>query len=443
MSEAFFPQEIIRKKRDGDTLSAEEIDFFVRGITDNSITEGQVAAFAMAVFFQDMNDAETLGLTTSILNSGDIMDWASYGVDGPLVEKHSTGGVGDKITLMLAPIVAACGAKVPTISGRGLGHSGGTLDKLESIPGYNATPGLELFAKVVKDVGCSIIGQTSNLAPADKRLYGIRDVTATVESIPLITASILSKKLAAGANGLVMDVKFGNGAFMSSYEKAQALTANLVKVANQAGLPTSAIISDMNEVLGKTAGNAVEMQETIEYLKGSISLPRLHEVTMTLASEMLVIVGIEDDLSIARRRAEDALSSGNAAEIFSRMVAAHGGPADLLDHPEKYLKLAPVVRDVKAKSNGYISEIDTRSVGLTVVGLGGGRTQSDQDIDHGVGVTNCSGLGQEVKVGDVLCQILANSEEEALLAERRLHSAFIIGHETVSISPVIHDIIRP
>ena len=443
MSELFFPQEIIRKKRDGEVLHAAEIDFFTAGITDGSISEGQVAAFAMAVFFQGMNDEESLKLTLAIMNSGDVINWASYGVEGPLVEKHSTGGVGDKITLMLAPIVTACGAKVPTISGRGLGHTGGTLDKLEAIPGYDATPELDLFAKVMKDVGCSIIGQTSNLAPADKRLYSIRDVTGTVESVPLITASILSKKLATGADGLVMDVKFGNGAFMSTYRKAKELTDNIVKVANQAGLPTTAIISDMNEVMGQAAGHSVEIKETIEYLTGQVSLPRLHEVTMTLAAEMLVIVGAQSDISVARKKAEEALSSGRAAEIFGRMVAAHGGPVDFVENSAAYLKFAPVVRDIKAKSNGFVDDIDTRSIGLAVVGLGGGRTRADQDIDHGVGFEHCLGLGVKVSIGDRLCQVVANSQEQADAAERAIHSAYLIDDKPVSVVPVVHDIIRP
>ena len=443
MSEQFLPQEIIRKKRDGEVINAAEIEYFVAGIADGSISEGQVAAFAMAVFFQGMDDEESLRLTLAIMNSGDVINWANYGVDGPLVEKHSTGGVGDKITLMLAPIVTACGAKVPTRSGRGLGHTGGTLDKLESIPGYDATPTLDIFAKVMKEVGCSIIGQTSNLAPADKRLYSIRDVTGTVESIPLITASILSKKLATGADGLVMDVKFGNGAFMSSYRKAKALTDNIVKVANQAGLPTTAIITDMNEVLGQAAGNAVEVKETIDYLTGKVSLPRLHEVTMTLAAEMLMIVGVESDSAVAREKAEKAVTSGKAAEIFGRMVSAQGGPTDFVENSGAHLKFAPVVRDIKAKSSGFIANIDTRSIGLAVVALGGGRTRADQDVDHGVGFEHCSGLGTKVSVGDRLCQIIANSQEQADAAERTIHSAYLIDEKPISIVPVVHDIIRP
>lgn len=443
MSEAFLPQEIIRKKRDGGDLSEAEVKFFVEGITDGSVSDGQIAAYAMAVYFQGMENAENIALTKAMMHSGDRMDWLSYGIDGPLVEKHSTGGVGDKVTLMLAPIVAACGGLVPTISGRGLGHSGGTLDKLESIPGYDATPDLSLFAEVVKTVGCSIIGQTGSLAPADKRLYGIRDVTATVESIPLITASILSKKLAAGAKGLVMDVKFGNGAFMSTYQKARALTDNLVKVANQAGLPTTAMITDMNEVLGQAAGNAVEVKETVEYLTGKITLPRLHEVTMALASEMLVIVGVESDVSVARVKAEKALASGRAAEIFGRMVAAQGGPVDFVDTVDKHLTYAPVVRDLLAKDAGYVTNIDTRAIGLAVVALGGGRTRADQDIDHSVGITHCTGLSEKLAVGDRICQVVASSVERADYAEMQIRAAYGMGDKAITPAKVVYDIIRP
>ncbi|MCW5738151.1 MAG: thymidine phosphorylase, partial [Enhydrobacter sp.] len=284
------PQEIIRRKRDGQELSSEEIAFIARGIADNSLSEGQVAAFAMAVFFRGMSTTERVALTLGLVRSGVTLDWNDLDLPGPIIDKHSSGGVGDKVSLMLAPIVAACGAFVPMISGRGLGHTGGTLDKLSSISGYDVQPDIPTFRRVVREVGCAIIGQTDNLAPADRRLYGVRDVTATVESIPLIVSSILSKKIAAGLDGLVMDVKCGSGAFCDTEAMARDLAGSLVSVANQAGLSTTALITDMNQVLGGTVGNALEVTETIEYLTGEGARdPRLHEVVMALAGEMLAM----------------------------------------------------------------------------------------------------------------------------------------------------------
>ncbi|MCJ8311120.1 MAG: thymidine phosphorylase, partial [Hyphomicrobiales bacterium] len=284
MNAPFLPQETIRKKRDGLALSHEEISNFVQGITDNSITEGQVAALAMAVFFNGMNRDEAVALTLGMRDSGSVLDWSSLGGKGPVLDKHSTGGVGDNVSLMLAPAVAACGGYVPMISGRGLGHTGGTLDKLDSIPGYQSQPDIELFRKVTREIGCAVIGQTGDLAPADKRFYGIRDVTATVESVPLITASILSKKLAAGLGGLVLDVKCGNGAFMDDVEKARELAQSLVAVANGAGLPTTAILTDMNQSLSSSAGNAVEVNNCIDFLTGRHIDSRLWDVTVALGA---------------------------------------------------------------------------------------------------------------------------------------------------------------
>ncbi len=331
------PQEVVRAKRDGRTLSDEEIAFFVGGLTDGTITEGQAAAFAMAVFFRGMTRAELVAFTLAMRDSGTVLDWSDADLPGPALDKHSTGGVGDKISLMLAPIVAACGGAVPMISGRGLGHSGGTLDKMDAIDGYTTAPNNAHFRRVVREVGCAIIGQTGDLAPADRRLYAIRDVTATVESIPLITSSILSKKLAAGLTGLVQDVTYGTGAFMSSVEDAQALAESIVAVANGAGCRTTAILTDMNEVLGTTAGNAVEVREAIAYLAGEGGAdgrePRQHEVTMALSAELLVIGGLFAGVADAREACERALGSGEAAERFARMVAALGGPADLLERP--------------------------------------------------------------------------------------------------------------
>src|SRR5882724_7054078 len=321
------PQEIIRKKRDGGTLGEAEIRFLIAGLTSGTVSEGQVAAFAMAVFFRGMSMPERIALTVAMRNSGTVLDWRGLSLPGPVIDKHSTGGIGDKVSLMLAPILAACGGFNPMISGRGLGHTGGTLDKLDSIPGYQSQPDLENFRKVVKEVGCAVIGQTDDLAPADRRLYAIRDVTATVESIPLITASILSKKLAEGLDGLVMDVKCGSGAFCDTEEMARDLAKSLVAVANRAGLPTVALITDMDCVLGRDVGNALEVAEAVFYLKGEGTRePRLHEVVMSLAGEMLALGKLAPSVAAGRARAEAALEDGRAAEKFSRMVAALGGP---------------------------------------------------------------------------------------------------------------------
>lgn len=306
----FLPQEIIRRKRDRHELTQDEIDFFVRGITDDSVTEGQIAAFCMAVFFNDLNLAERRALTLAMRDSGDTMNWQDAGLHGPVLDKHSTGGVGDVLSLMLAPMLAACGGYVPMISGRGLGHTGGTLDKLESIPGFNMYPSPEELRHIVKNVGCAIIGQTGNLAPADRRMYATRDITGTVESIALITASILSKKLAEGLDSLVMDVKVGNGAFMPTYQDSQALAQSIATVATAAGCQTTALLTDMNQVLASSAGNAVEVAEAVRFLRGDSFNPRLKEVTMALCAEALVNGKLADTRENARAQLQQALDSG-------------------------------------------------------------------------------------------------------------------------------------
>src|SRR5947209_8013636 len=315
--------ELIRTKRDGGELSASEIEELVAGITDGTVTDAQVGALAMAIVWRGMSGPERVALTGAMMRSGDVLTW---GGERPVLDKHSTGGVGDKVSLLLAPILAACGAAVPMISGRGLGHTGGTLDKLESIPGYDVGPDPDALRGVVKRVGCAIVGQTARLAPADRRLYAIRDATGTVESIPLIVASILSKKLAAGLDALVMDVKVGSGAFLPSLEQARELAQAIVEVSTGNGMPTRALLTDMNQVLGRTAGNAVEVRESIDHLTGAASDPRLREVTLALSAELLELGGIDD----GRARADRALDSGQAAERFATMVAELGGPTDLL-----------------------------------------------------------------------------------------------------------------
>ncbi len=432
---AFFPQEIIRRKRDGETLEPAEIDFFVEGLTDGSISEGQVAAFAMAVFFQGMARAECVALTRAMTGSGTVLEWA--GLDRPILDKHSTGGVGDKVSLMLAPILAACGAAVPMISGRGLGHTGGTLDKLDAIPGYDSTPGLERFRRAVAEAGCAIIGQTADLAPADRRLYAIRDVTATVESVPLITASILSKKLAAGLGGLVMDVKVGNGAFMTTLEDARALAESIVAVARGAGLPTVALVTDMNQVLGSTAGNALEVREALDYLGSAAPDPRLHGVVAALARELLLLGGLAADAAAAEARVEQALAGGAAAEAFARMVRALGGPADLLERPERHLPRAAVTEAVLPERAGRIAAVDTRAVGLAVMDLGGGRRRTADAIDPAVGFSEVAGLGEEVGPERPLARVHAADAAAAARAAAALRAAVQVAEEATQPGPLV------
>jgi thymidine phosphorylase len=432
---AFLPQEVIRKKRDGTALEPEEIAAFVRGITDGGIGEGQAAAFAMAVFFQGMTPAETVALTLAMRDSGRTLRWD--GLPGPVVDKHSTGGIGDKVSLVLAPVLAACGTFVPMLSGRGLGHTGGTLDKLESIPGYVVQPSLERLERAVRDAGCAVIGQTDDLAPADRRLYAIRDVTATVESIPLITASILSKKLAAGLGGLVMDVKTGSGAFMPTLEGARALARSLVEVANGAGLPCTALLTGMGQCLGHTAGNALEVAEAVTMLRGEPTEPRLQEVTLALCGEALALVGLVPDAEAGIVRAEAALVSGEAAERFARMVRALGGPGDLLERPWSHLPRAPLVRPVLPPRPGRVQAVDARALGLAVVELGGGRRLASNAVDHAVGLADIRGIGDDVGPDAALACVHARDEAGFRAAEMRILDAYMIGEGTPAAEPAV------
>ncbi|MBK8457899.1 MAG: thymidine phosphorylase [Phyllobacteriaceae bacterium] len=421
------PQEFIRRKRDGGAVDPADIAAFVKGLTDGSVTEGQVAAFAMAVFFNGMARAESVALTLAMRDSGSVLDWSF--LPGPAVDKHSTGGVGDNVSLMLAPIVAACGGYVPMISGRGLGHTGGTLDKMDSIPGYTAQPDNDLFRRVVREVGCAIIGQTADLAPADKRFYAIRDVTATVESIPLITASILSKKLAAGLGALVLDVKTGSGAFMARARDAAKLAESLVAVANGAGLKTTALITDMDEPLASAAGNAVEVKNAVDFLTGDFRDPRLEEVTLALCAEMLVATGLAPSPAEGIAKSRAALGSGRAAEIFGRMVSALGGPTDFVGKTGKYLQAAPVVLPVPSPADGFVASIATRDVGLAVVALGGGRTRPRDAIDHAVGLTALAPVGAAVARGEPLAFVHARTVGQAEAAAKAVAACYRFGSE--------------
>ena len=420
-------QEIIRAKRDGAALSAQQIDAFVHGLVDRSWSEGQVAALAMAICLRGMERDECVALTRAMTDSGTRLDWSRTKLLGPVLDKHSTGGVGDKVSLVLAPIVAACGGVVPMISGRGLGHTGGTLDKLASLPGYTIAPGRARLERVLRDAGCAIVGASARIAPADRRLYAIRDVTATVESVPLITASILSKKLAAGLDALVMDVKVGNGAFCADMASAEALARSLVDVAAAAGLPTQAVISDMNQVLGHSAGNALEVREAIDFLTGARREPRLLALTLALAGRMLWQGRLADSAAAGERLAEQALDSGAAAERFARMVAGLGGPAKVLSARGAQLPVAPVVRELKAPRDGVLTTIDTREVGLVVLALGGGRRRASDSIDPRVGISDVLPLGTPVQRGQPLLRLHAASAAGADTALAALGAALHIG----------------
>lgn len=429
------PQEIIRKKRNGEALSAAEIEGFVAALSQGALSEGQVGAFAMAVWFRGMSRDETVALTLAMAHSGDTLSWS--GIGRPVADKHSTGGVGDNVSLMLAPIAAACGLAVPMISGRGLGHTGGTLDKLESIPGYTITPDAQAFRKVVDEVGCAIIGQTGSLAPADGRLYAVRDITATVDSVPLITASILSKKLAAGLETLVLDVKVGNGAFMMSHAEAETLARSLVDVANGAGVRTSALITDMNEPLADAAGNVVELRNCLDFLAGRKAGTRLETVVLAFAAEMLVQSGRAASLADGEAMARRAITSGEAAERFARMIHALGGPADLLEQPDRHLARAPVQLPILARVDGVLAGCDARAIGIGVIDLGGGRRRAEDRIDHRVGFSDILPLGTAVSRGDPVAIVHAADEAGARSAAEGFLAHYAIAEAAPDLPAVI------
>ncbi|QDL94149.1 thymidine phosphorylase (plasmid) [Paroceanicella profunda] len=418
------PQEVITAKRDGRALSAEELRFFVAGITDGSIEDSQISALAMAIIWRGLDRDERVALTLAMRDSGKVLAWD---LPGPVVDKHSTGGVGDNVSLMLAPALAACGAYVPMISGRGLGHTGGTLDKFDAIPGYRTQPGEDELRRVVGEVGCAVIGQTDEIAPADKRFYGVRDVSGTVESLDLITASILSKKLAAGLQALVLDVKVGNGAFMASADEARALARSLVSVAGGAGCPTAALITDMNEPLASAAGNALEVANAAAFLTGAEIDSRLWDVTVAQGGTLLALAGLAPDVATGEARLREAFHSGAAAERFGRMVSALGGPTDFLERYAEILAQAPVVRDVFASGEGFVTRIDTRAVGLAVVELGGGRRKRADVIDPAVGFDRLLGLGLRADAETPIARVHAASEAAADAAAARLAAAYTLS----------------
>ena len=429
-------QEIIRRKRDGNPLERVHSDAFVRGLVDHSWSDAQAAAMAMAFFLEGMSHEETMGLTDAMTRSGTVLDWASS-FPGPILDKHSTGGVGDKVSLVLAPVVAACGGIVPMISGRGLGHTGGTLDKLDSIPGYQTIVPRDRLEAVLRKAGCAIVGASGEIAPADRRLYAIRDVTATVESIPLICASILSKKLAAGLDAMVLDIKVGNGAFATDLPFARAMASALNEVAASSGLKTVAWITDMNQVLGSSCGNAVEVLESVRFMKGEEQDPRLALVIRTLAAELLVLGRLEPNVDAAGARVDKVLASGAALEHFARMVAALGGESDFVERAAERLPAAPVQRPLTASKSGWIHRVATRDLGLACIELGGGRHKSEDSVDPRVGFTRVVAPGDRVEAGGVLAMVHAASEADADTVAKLLENAFSIADEAPQPSPIL------
>ena len=435
------PQEIIRKKRDKKTLSKKEISLFVNGLTDGSFSDPQVAAMSMAIFSNGMSREETVDLTEAMTTSGDIISWADIVDDDLVCDKHSTGGVGDKTSIILAPILASCGLFVPMISGRGLGHTGGTLDKFDSIKGYNTQPDLDTFKNVVKDVGCAIIGQTENLAPADKKLYSIRDIVGTVESLPLITSSILSKKIASGLKTLVLDVKVGNGSFNSSLEIARDLSHSLVQVAQGAGLQCEAILTDMNQVLGKSAGHTLEMLECIRFLLNKEKDIRLEKITYELTSSILMMSqNLSKDEAI--KKINTVVSSGLAAEKFEKMVHALGGPVDILSSYKKYLEVSSFKKEIFSKRAGWIKNIKTRELGLILIELGGGRKQITDKINYNVGYNNVLNVGDKIDSSQSILTVYTDSINDYENVREKIEDCFIISDSHINALPETFEVIK-
>lgn len=429
--------EIIRRKRDGEALPDAAIRRFVDGVTDGVVEDAQLGAFLMAVFLQGMNEAEQAALTLAMRDSGEVMRWPD--LDGPVLDKHSTGGVGDLVSLVLAPLVAACGGYVPMISGRGLGHTGGTLDKLESIPGFDVMPERARFEAIVREAGFAMVGQGDDLAPADRRMYALRDSTETVECVPLIVSSILSKKLSEGLDGLVLDIKCGNGAFMIDPASARVLGQELCNVAAAAGLPSTALVTDMNQPLAANAGNALELGEALAFLRGDSPRPRLAEVVFTLAAELLVTGGLAPDAAAARVRLERAVDNGTAAERFARMARLQGGPSDLLERPTHYLPAAPVRQPLLAERGGFVTGFDTLAVGRVIRDLGGGRHRADDRIDPAVGIGALPTVGDQVEAGAELAVVHASDDTGAERALAQLREALALGDAPPASAPIVID----
>lgn len=431
------PQEIIRKKRDGELLSREEIDFFIDGVTSGEIADYQISALLMAIYLNGMNEQEQQGLTEAMLQSGSILDFSD--IPKPKADKHSTGGVGDKTSLVIAPLVAACGVCVPMISGRGLGHTGGTLDKLESIPGYSVDLSATEFHNVLERVGYAMSGQTAELAPADKRMYALRDATATVEAIPLIVASIISKKGAAGLDAMVIDVKVGSGAFMRDEARAKALAHALVSTGNSCGIRTRALLTDMNQPLGRAVGNSLEVKECIDILRGEIEdgvLPVL-DLSIELSAHMLVLAHVDHSLVAAHNRLQKALDSGEALECFRRNVEAQGGDSRVCDDARGLLPMVNESFKVESPRSGFVIKVNTAEVGQAIAAIGGGRVRIEDAIDPTVGFIAEVKLGDAVRAGETVGVVRCRDESKARAAGQRIQAAYEIGDEPPAKLPLL------
>ncbi len=427
------PQEIIAKKRDGGELSRAEIDAFIDGVCDVSWADYQTSALVMAMFVRGLNDEEQNALTYAMLNSGEVLDLAN--IAKPKADKHSTGGVGDKTSLIIAPIAAACGIAVPMISGRGLGHTGGTLDKLESIPGYKVDLETTEFRRIVEECGFAMSGQTAEIAPADKKLYALRDATATVPYIPLIVASIMSKKLAEGLDALILDVKTGSGAFMQQYDDSVRLAEALAKTGRDFGVKTQAVVSDMSQPLGKYVGNSLEVYECVQILRGDgdANFADTRELSIELSARLLVLCGQADGIENARATAAEKLSGGEAYELFVKNCEMQGADPAYFDTPERILSDGLYLAEVKADADGYVSEVDALSIGNAIVELGGGRIKAEDDIDHAVGYACQAKIGDAVKRGDVLGVLHCRDKGQAAQVSENLIKAYrIVETETPS-----------
>jgi len=434
-------KDIIAKQRDGYEVEDWELVDFIRGVASGDVSDSQIAAYTMAVFLRGMTGGEMVILTKAMRDSGKVLDWSE--LDGPVVDKHSTGGVGDLTSLILAPLLAACGAYVPMVSGRGLGHTGGTLDKLDSIPGYQTDPEIATFKSVVTEVGCGIIGQTADLNPADKRIYAVRDDVSTVESEPLIVSSIISKKLAAGIPNLVLDVKTGNGAFMTSFSAAKKLATKLTGVAQSCGMHVSACITDMNQPLAYSAGNALEVREAVEFLTNTRRNSRLNEVVLKLATELLMHSKLTGDMMKAENEINFAIDSGKAAEKFGQMVAALGGPKDFVENYDKHLPKAPIIKPVYPDHRGIVHAIDTKKYGRSLVTLGGARRSMSDEIDYSVGLSDIAPISAEVDDDRPLAMVHARTEDEFEKAAEQIRASVTVEAMPVSASQPIIDTIKP
>lgn len=437
---AFFPQDIIIKKRDGGALTKDEIEFFARGVTNGQFADYQATALLMAVFWRGMTPQETAWLTDAMMRSGDVIDLRD--LPGAKVDKHSTGGVGDKVSLILAPLAAACGLVVPMMSGRGLGHTGGTLDKLEAIPGFRVMLEVPEFRAILQKVGMAMIGQTPQVVPADRKLYALRDVTGTVECIPLICASIMSKKLAEGIDSLVLDVKFGKGAFMKRKEDALALAKAMVAVGRAGGKPVWAQLTAMNQPLGRAAGHTTEVIESIECLKGR-GPADLMEVTYALTGHMLVLGGEAKDMADARLKMEAAIANGSGLAKFRAMCVAQGGDPRVVDD-YSILPTARKLLEVRAPAgtSGYVCEVDALKCGHAIMALGGGRASVADKVDHAVGIANLIKIGETVGPGTLLCTLHVNDDAKGARAESLIREAIQFSPTAPVMEPLVQDLIR-